>query len=59
MSNHGDTTPSGSQQPDARARRDNIEKTSNTGRTDNTTVGNTPREQAIVITKGEARYEGK
>ena len=53
MSNHGDTTPSGSQQPNPRSRRDVFGKINNTGRTDNTTAKNIPHEQAIVITEGD------
>ena len=52
MSNCGDATPSGSQQPDPRSRRGNVDRTG-PGRTDNTMVGNTPQDREIVITEGD------
>ena len=50
MSNHGERTPGGNQHPDLRSSGDNVGKTSNTGRTDDIAVGDTPQEHAIVIT---------
>ena len=47
MSNHGETTPSGNQPPDPRAGGGN-----NTP-VDNTPVGNTSQDRAIIITDGE------
>ena len=53
MSNRRDTTPSRSKQPTPTSGGDNVNKTSNTGRTNNTVIGNTPQDRAIVITDGE------